>query len=98
MAPPDSLPYRPLGARLRWAAAGLLAAWGLVYPTFYLFYSLTHDEWWYLRFLLPAAPPLLVAAVLATRRLAARCHLAPAAWWLAPAALATAELDGGTPR
>jgi len=25
VAPPDSLPYRPLGARLRWAAAGLLA-------------------------------------------------------------------------
>jgi hypothetical protein len=67
---------------------GLLAAWGLVYPTFYLFYSHTHDEWWYLRFLLPAFPPILVAGLLVAQRLAARLKLAPRVWWLAPAAVA----------
>jgi hypothetical protein len=66
----------------------VLAGWALVFPIFYLFYAHTRDGWWYLRFLLPAFPPLLVAAALVARRLAARFHLAPRAWWLAPAAVA----------
>jgi hypothetical protein len=68
--------------------AALLAAWGLAYPFFYLFYSHTHDDWWYLRFLLPAFPPLIVATLLVARALAARFNFTPRSWWLAPAALA----------
>jgi hypothetical protein len=66
----------------------LLAAWALVFLIFYLFYYHTHETWWNLRFVLPAFPPLLVAALLIARRLAARFNLRPQAWWLAPAALA----------
>jgi len=37
-----------------------LVVWALVFPGFYLFYSYTHYDWWWLRFLLPAFPPLTV--------------------------------------
>jgi hypothetical protein len=66
----------------------VLAAWALVFPVFYLFYAHTREGWWSLRFLLPAFPPILVAALLVARRLAARLKFAPRAWWLAPAAAA----------
>jgi len=68
--------------------ATLLAVWGLIYPIFYLFYSHTHDDWWYLRFLLPAFPPLIVATLLVAQALAARFNFTTRSWWLAPAALA----------
>ena len=66
----------------------VLATWALVFAIFYLFYAHTRDGWWYLRFLLPAFPPLLVAALLVARRLVPRLRLTPRAWWLAPAAAA----------
>ena len=65
----------------------LLAAWPAVFLGFYLFYFCTHENWWYLRFILPAVPPLLVAALLVARALTNRCRLAPRAWWLALAAV-----------
>jgi hypothetical protein len=65
----------------------LLAAWSSIFLGFYLFYSCTHETWWYLRFILPAVPPLLLAALLVARALVARCHLAPRGWWLALATL-----------
>jgi hypothetical protein len=61
----------------------LLAAWGLAYPFFYLFYRHTHDDWWYLRFLLPAFPPLILAALLVARAVLDRCQSPFRAWWLA---------------
>ena len=66
----------------------VLTTWALVFPLFYLSYAHTRDSWGSLRFLLPAFPPLLVAALLVARGLAARLRLAPRAWWLAPAAAA----------
>ncbi|HTX65048.1 MAG TPA: hypothetical protein VMD31_04705 [Opitutaceae bacterium] len=65
-----------------------LAVWALAFLVFYLFYGHTHDDWWYLRFLLPAFPPLLVGALLVARRLTARLGLVPRAGWLAAAAAA----------
>ena len=69
--------------RTRW----LLATWILAYAGFYAAYVCTHETWWYLRFLLPAAPALVAAALLVARALLGR---APA--WAdpgrAPAALA----------
>ncbi|HEY1763288.1 MAG TPA: hypothetical protein VGF85_00095, partial [Opitutaceae bacterium] len=44
--------------------AALLAAWIALYVGFYLPYRFTHEDWWYLRFLLPAAPALIVAGLL----------------------------------
>jgi hypothetical protein len=51
-----------LGTRTRVAA--VLAAWAAVYIAFYAPYRWTHQDWWFLRFLLPAAPALLVAGLI----------------------------------
>ena len=55
-------------ARTRW----LLLSWILAYGAFYSAYICTHETWWYLRFILPAAPPLVVGGLLALRSLAKR--------------------------
>lgn len=57
-----------LGLPLLWRTARspvlVLGSWSLAYLGFYAFYYHTHEWWWYLRFVLPALPPLVVAAVL----------------------------------
>ncbi|MGA2016032.1 MAG: hypothetical protein ABSH26_03695 [Opitutaceae bacterium] len=45
----------------------VLAAWAAVYAGFYAPYRWTHQDWWFLRFLLPAAPPLIVAGLTVLR-------------------------------
>jgi hypothetical protein len=55
--------------------------WALVFPAFYAFYGHTHKGWWWLRFLLPAFPPLIVAALLVARALAARFQFPRRSWW-----------------
>jgi hypothetical protein len=62
-----------------------LAVWALVFPAFYLFYFFTRDSWLSLRFLLPAFPAIIVAALLVGRELLARLRIQPRSWWLAPA-------------
>lgn len=42
----------------------LLTAWFVVFLGFYSLYYFTHETWWYLRFLLPAFPALIIAALL----------------------------------
>lgn len=37
---------------------------------FYVFYSCSHEAWWYLRFILPAVPALIVSALLGIQTLA----------------------------
>lgn len=44
-----------------------LGAWIVSYGAFYAPYHFTHEMWWFLRFLLPAFPGLIVAALLAVR-------------------------------
>jgi hypothetical protein len=44
--------------------AAMLGIWALVFLCFYSAYECTHQAWWYLRYLLPAAPPLVVAGLL----------------------------------
>jgi len=51
-----------LGSRTRVAA--VLTVWVAVYIAFYAPYRWTHAEWWFLRFLLPAAPALMVAGLI----------------------------------
>jgi hypothetical protein len=89
-----ALPFlRSVGLRLRWA----LAAWMAAYGAFYAAYVCTHETWWYLRFLLPMAPALVVSGFLAIRPLLSR---APAAAdplrSLAPAAVVAALLVANT--
>ena len=43
--------------------AAVLTAWALSVVVFYAFYYHTHETWWYLRFLLPAFPPIIVGAL-----------------------------------
>ena len=53
--------------RARPRAAALLASWAAAYIGFYSAYRWTHESWWFLRFLLPAAPAIIVAGLLVTR-------------------------------
>jgi hypothetical protein len=59
---------REAGRPTRW----LLGTWILAYAAFYSPYENTHETWWYLRFLLPAAPALVVGGLLVLRALLAR--------------------------
>jgi hypothetical protein len=54
-----------LGSRTRVAA--VLSVWVAAYVAFYAPYRWTHEEWWFLRFLLPAAPALMVAGLIVVR-------------------------------
>ncbi len=60
-----SCPWRPGETRAppRFSAPG-----SLVYLGFYVSYHHTHETWWYLRFLLPAIPALLIGAAWAASR------------------------------
>ncbi len=62
----------------------VLASWILAYVGFYTFYYHTHETWWYLRFVLPAFPAIILAMLFTGRAIAAR--------WPARAAGATAVL------
>jgi len=50
-------------------AAAALTAWSLVYLGFYAAYYNTHETWWYLRFILPAAPALVVGGFLGLKEM-----------------------------
>lgn len=54
----------PAVGRARWREGLVLGAWFLVFAGFYSAYSCTHETWWYLRFLLPAAPALVIGGLL----------------------------------
>jgi len=56
----------------RSVAARALAALVAVYIVFYSFYEYTGKDWWFLRFLLPVAPALLVGSMMVLRELAVR--------------------------
>jgi len=78
----------PVFWRSQRLVVALLTAWSAIFLGFYLFYSCTHETWWYLRFILPAIPPLLLGALIVARRvLATRRKLPPPGWWLVLAAL-----------
>jgi hypothetical protein len=55
-------------ARVRW----ILGSWVFVFAAFYSAYVCTHETWWYLRFLLPAAPAFVIGGLLVLRRLLER--------------------------
>jgi len=63
------LPFLPPA---KYRPAVLLSSWIIVFAAFYCVYQNTHEAWWYLRFLLPAAPALVVGAALVLRMLLSR--------------------------
>jgi hypothetical protein len=58
----------PLAFLLPWRTRGreiaAMVAWFVAVFGFYAFYFCTHESWWYLRFVLPAFPALIVLALL----------------------------------
>jgi hypothetical protein len=50
----------------------LIGVWILVFAVFFSTYKCTHETWWYLRFLLPAVPALIVGGLLGARALLKR--------------------------
>ncbi len=57
-----------IAGRTRW----LLGTWILAYAAFFSTYKCTHETWWYLRFLLPAVPAMVVGSLLVLRAALAR--------------------------
>ncbi|QYM78218.1 hypothetical protein K0B96_13025 [Horticoccus luteus] len=51
-------------ARASVRAKRLLGVWASAFVLFYSAYYFSHETWWYLRFLLPAMPALLIGAAL----------------------------------
>jgi hypothetical protein len=76
-------PVAALALGLPWVRRGapsarlLLGAWILAFGGFYSFYKCTHETWWYLRFLLPAAPAVVVAGLLVLRAVSSRAVATP---------------------
>ncbi len=99
-----SWPVVALALGMPWAlrrqprVAWILITWALASLGFYAAYRYTHETWWYLRFVLPAYPAIVLAALLTAQRLTARLtgrrpavDLAAAAVVLALAATAVAS-------
>ncbi|HYC70196.1 MAG TPA: hypothetical protein VEB66_03255 [Opitutaceae bacterium] len=59
----------PALARRQGRAVLVLGSWIAVTFGFYAFYYHTHETWWYLRFVLPAFPALVVGALVVGERL-----------------------------
>jgi hypothetical protein len=76
-------PVAVFAVGLPWVRGGtpstrlLLGAWILAFGAFYAFYRCTHETWWYLRFMLPAAPAVVVAGLIVLRALASRVLTTP---------------------
>jgi len=50
------------------SAKRLVSGWAGLFLVFYATYRCTHETWWYLRFLLPAAPALILGTLLVLRQ------------------------------
>jgi hypothetical protein len=61
----------PWAGRRAARPAAFLGSWAGAYLAFYACYYHTHEAWWYLRFLLPAVPALIVGAMKMGERLGA---------------------------
>jgi hypothetical protein len=71
-------PLAPLALAAPWLArdrmrrVAMLALWASAFGGFYAFYSFTHQTWWTLRFVLPAFPSVIVAALLVGEKILQR--------------------------
>jgi HAMP domain-containing protein len=64
--------FLPWLGRARSPGRLVLGSWILVFGGFYATYVCTHETWWYLRFLLPAAPAFVLGGLLVLRQGLAR--------------------------
>jgi hypothetical protein len=58
------IPFLPSG---KFRSGLILSAWLVSFAAFYAVYQFTHETWWYLRFLLPAVPALVIGSALVLR-------------------------------
>lgn len=86
-------PWHPTAPR-RWITAHF--AWVVGLFSFYLFYYFTHREWWFLRFVLPAFPSLLILAGLGVEALTRRVTQPAVRLLAAGAAVAIIALNAHT--
>jgi len=77
----------PWLARQNRRLALMLAVWSAAFIGFYLFYFCAAATWWYLRFLLPAAPALIVAGLWCLRSIFASRQLPRFTGWALMAVL-----------
>jgi hypothetical protein len=61
--------FLPFRSSISGSTRLLLGGWAALFLAFYATYSCTHETWWYLRFVLPAVPPLVVSTLLILRAL-----------------------------
>ncbi len=71
----------------------MLGVWVLAFLAFYACYTFTQTTWWFLRFVLPAFPPMIVAALLGLRAYSRRkpWRVSPVLAWAAVGAVILAE-------
>lgn len=85
--------------RERRALLAAMLTWVLVCTGCYLFYRCTSEVWWYLRFILPVFPLVIVLAVLGLRRVVAlvrgRSRPVARARWAAAAVFALTAMAAG---
>ncbi len=94
-------PFLPAGPGGRTRVAAVLLSWAAVFLAFYSAYRWTHEQWWFLRFILPAAPALIVAGLVALRLWTEGLGRARAWALLLPALVAAAAVGvelGQTPQ
>jgi hypothetical protein len=86
---PAGLLLLPLALVPRWRERArlllALAIWWTAFIVFYSFYPVTHEVWWSLRFILPALPALILAAVLGLDLLCERAAARAPLWRYATA-------------
>ena len=66
------VPALPWVARRAPRETAVLGSWALVFPALYAAYFCTPETWWYLRFLLPAAPALVLGGLRVAQEVAGR--------------------------
>ena len=81
----------PFLSGIRSRGYAVLAAWAVTLTGFYVFYFHSGETWWYLRFILPAFPALILAALAVLETLGRNPRISPG-----PRAALTALLLLGT--
>lgn len=83
------LPWRVVAALAKHTREGVaLGLWFLAFAGFYVFYEVSHEVWWNLRFILPGTPALILAGLLGVEAIARARPAEVAERWRAGAAAA----------
>ena len=70
--------------RKDWLKTAVLWTWAASFIVFYGFYFHSHQTWWFLRFILPALPPIVIGACLFLQEIFGRLNRRFDRAWLMP--------------